>query len=86
MNISRKKTEYLGVINIKTQISFTGRGSTESEDIHIPGIYVGGGWSPGCGINTQSAERVEELEESVWRFVRREKNEKIKENVYVTVV
>ena len=33
----------------------------ESEDIHIPGIDVGGGWRTGCGSHPPSAERVEEL-------------------------
>ena len=55
------------------QISiYTGRDSKESEDIHIPGIDVGGGWRTGCGSDPQRAERVEELEESVWRVVRQE--------------
>ena len=55
------------------QISiYTGRGSKECEDIHIPGIYVGGGWRTGCGSHPQSTERVEELEESVWSVVRQE--------------
>ena len=44
--------------------------SKESEDIHIPGIDVGGGWITGCGSHPPSAERVEELEESVWSVVR----------------
>ena len=44
---------------------FTGRGSKDSEDIHILGIYVGGGWRTGFGSHPQSAERVEELEKSV---------------------
>ena len=48
------------------------RGSKESEDIHIPGIHVGGGWRTGCGSHPPSAERVEELEESVWSVVRQE--------------
>ena len=38
----------------------------------IPGIDVGGGWRTGCGSHPQSAERVEELEESVWSVVRQE--------------
>ena len=44
----------------------------ESENIHIPGIDVGGGWITGCGSHPQSAERVEELKESVWSVVRLE--------------
>ena len=48
----------------------TGRDIKESEDIHIPGIDVGGGWRTGCGSHPPSAERVEELEESVWSVVR----------------
>ena len=35
-----------------------------------PGIDVGGGWRTGCGSHPPSAERVEELEESVWSDVR----------------
>ena len=31
---------------------------------------VGGGWRTGCGSHPPSAERVEELEESVWSVVR----------------
>ena len=50
----------------------TGRDSEESEYIHIPGIDAGGGWRTGCGSHTQSAEQVEELEESVWSVVRQE--------------
>ena len=53
---------------------FTGRDSEESENIHITGIDVGGGWRTGCGSHPQSAELVEELEESVWSGVR-QKNE-----------
>ena len=49
-----------------------GRDSKESEDIHIPGIDVGGGWRTGCGSDPPSTERVEELEESVWSVVRQE--------------
>ena len=41
-----------------------------SEDIHIPGIDIGGGWRSGCGSHPLSAERVEELEESFWSVVR----------------
>ena len=40
--------------------------------MHIPGIDVGGGWRTGCGSHPQSAERMEELEESVWSVVRQE--------------
>ena len=40
--------------------------------IHIAGIDVGGGWRTGCGSHPPSAERVEELEESVWSVVRHE--------------
>ena len=35
-------------------------------------IDVGGGWITGCGSHPQSAERVEELEESVWSVIRQE--------------
>ena len=48
---------------------FKGRDSKESEDIHIPGIDFGGGWITGCGSHPQSADRVEELEESVWSVI-----------------
>ena len=65
LKISRKKTEYLGCDEHQdAEIhSLTGRGNKEIEDIHIPGIYVGGGWITGCGSHPQSAELVEELEE-----------------------
>ena len=33
---------------------------------------VGEGWSTGCGSHPQSAERVEDLGESVWSVVRQE--------------
>ena len=39
---------------------------------NISGIDVGGGWRTGCGSHPQSAERVEELEDSVWSVVRQE--------------
>ena len=35
-------------------------------------IDVGGGWRTGCGSHPPGAERVEELEESVWSVVRQE--------------
>ena len=57
-------------MNIKMQRSSYKRDSKESEDIHIPGIDVGGGWRTGCGSHPPCAERVEELEESVWSVVR----------------
>ena len=60
------------ILNTRRRYPFTGRGIKESEDIHIPGIYVGGGWRTGCGRHPQSADRVEELEESVWSIVRQE--------------
>ena len=44
LKISRKKTEYVGAMNIKKQRSLTGRGRKESECIHIPGIDVDRGW------------------------------------------
>ena len=68
LKISRRKTEYLGCN--EHQDAVTGRAIKESEDIHIPGIDVVGGWRTGCGSHTPSAERVEELEESVWSVVR----------------
>ena len=58
-------------MNINTPC--TGRDGKESGDIHIPVIYVGGGWRAGCGNHPSSAERVQELEESVWSAVRQEK-------------
>ena len=37
-------------MNINMQrSSYRERDSKESEDIHIPGIDVGGGWRTGCG-------------------------------------
>ena len=69
LKISMKKTEYLGCNEHQyARDPFTGRDSKESEYIRIPD--VGGGWRTGCGSHPQSAEYVEELEESVWRFVR----------------
>ena len=56
-------------MNIKCRDPFIGR---DSKDIHILWIDVGGGWRTGCGSHPQSAERVEELEESVWSVVRQE--------------
>ena len=65
---SRKKTEYLGW-NEHQDADIHLQGETvKSEDIHIPGIYVGGGWRTGCGSHPQSVEWVEEPEESVWSF------------------
>ena len=43
-----------------------------SEDIHIPGIDFGRGWITEGGSHPHSAERVEELEESVWSILRQE--------------
>ena len=62
-------------MNIKMQRSFTWRDSKESEDIHIPGIDVGGGSRSGCGSHPPSAKRVEEQEESVWSVVRQNERE-----------
>ena len=73
LKISRRKTEYLGCNehqNAKCRDPVTRRAIKESEDIHIPGIDVGGGWRTGCGSHPPSAERVEELEDSVWSVVR----------------
>ena len=73
LKISIKKTEYLGCSEHKdAEIHLQGETVKESEDIHVPGIYVGGGWRPGCGSHPHSAEWVEELEESVWTVVRQE--------------
>ena len=70
LKISRNNTEYLGATNTKTQRSIYWERLKESEDIHIPGIDVGGGWRTGCGRQPQSAERMEELVDSVWSVVR----------------
>ena len=35
-------------------------------------MEVGGGWKTVCGSHPQSAERVEEMEESLWSVVRQE--------------
>ena len=57
LKISRRNTEYLGCYE------------HQDAEIHLHGetvkIDVGGGWRTGCGSHPQSAERVEELEESV---------------------
>ena len=49
LKMSRKKTEYLGCYAHQDihRDPLTGRDSKESEDIHIPGIDVGGGWRTG---------------------------------------
>ena len=57
-----------------------------SEDIHIPGIDVGGGWRTGCGSHPPGAERVQELEESGWIIVRQENEREDQGKVYRTVV
>ncbi len=56
----------------RRRFPFTGRDSKESEDIHIHGIDVGGGWRTECGSHPQSGQWVEEPEESVWSVVRQE--------------
>ena len=43
LKISRMKTQYLGC-NEHQDADIHLQGSKESEDIHIPGIDVGGGW------------------------------------------
>ena len=43
-----------------------------SEYIHISVIDDGGGWRTGCGSQPPSADRVKELEESVWSVVRQD--------------
>ena len=48
LKISRRKTEYLGCKDAEIQLQ------RESEDIHIPGIDVGGGWRTGCGSHPPS--------------------------------
>ena len=67
LTISRHITDYLGAMTIKTQRSIYRE--KESEDIHLPGIDVGGGWKTGCGSHPQSSELMEELEESVCTVV-----------------
>ena len=42
LKISRKKTEYLGAMNITRRDPFTGRDSKEIEDIPISGSNIGG--------------------------------------------
>ena len=71
LKISRRETEYVGCnehqdaeLHLQGDLS-----SKESEYIHIHGIDVGGGWRTGCESHPPSAERVEELEESVWSVV-----------------
>ena len=78
MKISRRKTEYLGC-NEHQDAEIQLQGETVKrviEDIHIPGIDVGGGWRTGCGSYPPSVERVEELEERVWSVVRQENERK----------
>ena len=54
--------------------------SKDSEDIHMPGIDDGGGWRTICGNHPQLAERVEELDKSVWSVVRH-KNEREEQGI-----
>ena len=61
-----------GAMNINMQRSSYRGDIKESEDIHTPRIDVGGGLRTGWGSHPLSAERVEELEESVWGVVRQE--------------
>ena len=61
LKISRNNTEYLGTTSTKTQRSIYWERLKESEDIHD----FGGGWRTGCGRQPHSAERMEELVESV---------------------
>ena len=71
LKISRRKTEYLGCNEHQdAEIQLQGETVKRVRDIHIPGIDVGRGWRTGCGSHPPSAERVEELEESVWSVVR----------------
>ena len=81
LKISRKKTEYLEC--------------NEHQDaaIHLQGetvkrvnafTYLGSGWITGCGIHPPSAEREEELEESVWSAVRQENEHEDQGKVYRT--
>ena len=62
------------------------RDSKESEDIHIPGIDICEGWRTGCESHPHSAERVEEMEESVLSVVRQENEREDQGKVYRTVV
>ena len=73
LKISRRKTEYFGCNEHQdTEINVQGETVKGVKTIHIPGFYVGGGWKTGCECHPPSAERVEELEESVWSVVRQE--------------
>ena len=73
LKICRRKYEYVGCNEHQyARYPVTGRDIKESEDIHTPRIDVGGGLTTGCGSHPLSAERVEELEESVWSVVRQE--------------
>ena len=62
-------------MNIKRRALFTGRNSKEGEDIHIRGIDIGRGWRTRCGSHPQRADRVDELEKSVWSVVQ-QKNQR----------
>ena len=73
LKISRRKTDYLGCNEHQdAEIQLQGETVKRVKNIHIPGIDVGGGWRTGCGSHPPSAERVEELEESVWGVVRQQ--------------
>ena len=58
-----------------------GGGGTIKRVKTLAGIDVGGGWRIGCGSHTQSAERVEKLEESVWSVVRQENESEVQGKV-----
>ena len=74
LKISRIKTEYSGCNEHQdAEIQLPGETVKRVKTcIGLPGIDVGGGWRTGCGSHPPSAERVEELEESVWSVVRQE--------------
>ena len=71
---------------ISPRYPFTGRDSEECKDIHIPGIYVGGGWITGCGSHPQSAERVKDWKRVSGVLCDRTINMKTNMKVYRTVV
>ena len=82
LKISKKKTEYLGCNKHQdAEIHLQRRHYRESEDIHMYGIDVGGGWRTWCGSQTQITERVEELERVSGVLCDRKVNGKIKGKV-----
>ena len=66
LKISRNNTEYLDTTSTKTPDPFTGRDLKKVKTF----TTLVDRWRTGCGRQPQSAERMEELVDSVWSVVR----------------